>query len=268
VGQVELASADENPLRVIICIAFETHAPLQKIKDFKARIFECPNVRHSVEVYGTFDFMFEAAVPDLAFYHQKLDALTDPLHMLAARVETNFICSRNVKNPPRRRQLEEPKQVEIWVPCCDGRRKILAHDITAITAERDYVRIHLDGSNCLFHCTIKEMLKRLGSEEFVQIHRSVIVRCVLVERLLHEKRRWKVRLVDGSVWPVAKSHERELVETFAGVQKETGMKNREVSTQPPSFLLAFGTSSRTAKKKEFAEEKGEHSMANPRKEQN
>jgi DNA-binding LytR/AlgR family response regulator len=237
-GQAMPLTVDDDRLRVILCIAFDRRAPSEKVREFKARISECPNVLHSVEVSGTFDFMFEAAVPDLAYFHEKLEAITDPLQMLAARVETNFVCCRNVKPPPGCRRIEETKQAEIWVPCHDGRRKIFARDITAISAERDYVRIHLDGSDCLYHCTMKEMRGRLNPEEFIQIHRSVIVRRDLVERLLHETRHWKVRLADGSVWPVAKSHEREVVEMCTGIQLQPGATRVSETTQSTASVPA------------------------------
>jgi DNA-binding LytR/AlgR family response regulator len=225
-----------------MCIAFNSHAPSEKVKELKARIVECPNVLHSVEVSGTFDFMFEAAVPDLKFYKERLEEITVFLEALVTRVETNFVCSRNVKPAPGRPEVNSGHS-EIWVPCRDGRRRILTCDITKITAERDYVRIHERGSNCLFYCTIKAMLRRLDPSEFMQIHRSVIVRRELVERLIHEKRHWRVRLVDGSEWPVAKSHEHEVAEAFTGIQNysdatgshETATASGSAPTSP--FLL-------------------------------
>jgi DNA-binding LytR/AlgR family response regulator len=235
-------SADSDRLRVIICIAFDSKAPSEKVRKLKARIVQCPNVLHSIEVSGTFDFMFEAAVPDLRFYKEKLDGIAAPLEELAARIETNFVCSRNVRLAPARPETE-PKQSEIWVPCRDGRRRILTCDISKIIAERDYVRIHAQGTDCLFHCTIKEMLRRLDPNEFVHIHRSVIVRRNVVERLIHENRRWKVRLVDGSEWPVAKSHEHEVVGAFTGIQIHSdaaGIHEAVVVSAPASpgpFLL-------------------------------
>jgi hypothetical protein len=238
VGQAGSLSADKDRLRIIMCVAFAKRAPLQKIKDFKARIIECPNILHTVEVSGTFDFMFEAAVPDLAFFHDRLEEITDLLQMLADRVETNFVCSRNVKPKPGREQVEEATELEIWVPCRDGRRRILARDITVISAERDYVRIHLNGSDCLYHCTLKAMLGRLDPEEFIHIHRSVVVRRDLVERLLHEKRGWKVRLIDGTVWPVAKSHERDVVELFTGIQYQPREAGKIETTEPTSPVPA------------------------------
>jgi DNA-binding LytR/AlgR family response regulator len=243
VGQAAPLSSEADRLRVIMCIAFDKRAPLEKVKEFKTGIVSCPNVLHSVEVSGTFDFMFEAAVPDLAWYHQKLEEIAVPLQTLAARVETNFVCCRKVKPPPGSPPPEECKEAEIWVPYRDGRRRILAGDITAITAERDYVRIHLNGSDCLFHCTLKEMLGRLDPARFIRIHRSVVVRRDLVERLLHEERHWKVRLVDGSVWPVAKSHEREVMEIFTGIQSPSdglpkgGATNTAAAASAANFML-------------------------------
>lgn len=57
-----------DDLRVIVCLAFDHRAAPHEIAACKAAVVNCPSVLHSVELSGTFDFMFEASVPDMAAY--------------------------------------------------------------------------------------------------------------------------------------------------------------------------------------------------------
>ncbi len=69
-----------------------------------------------------------------------------------------------------------------------GRRRLVVgvEEIVAITAERDYTRVHLvDGSEHLVHRTMCRWEEHLPIEIFARIHRSAIVnttRIVRVER--------------------------------------------------------------------------------------
>ncbi len=74
-----------------------------------------------------------------------------------------------------------------------------------VTAEGDYVRVHVDSGSWLVHATMKSTLERLDSHRFVRINRSTIVRIDFIERLTHYYRRWAVRLFDQSEHSIAKS---------------------------------------------------------------
>ena len=59
-------------VRVIMCLTFDRRAPPQEIEAAKVAIIACRSVLHSVELTGTYDFMFEAEVPDMAAYNAQL----------------------------------------------------------------------------------------------------------------------------------------------------------------------------------------------------
>jgi len=60
--------------------------------------------------------------------------------------------------------------------------------------------------SCMLHDTIKRLCEELDSEQFIQLHRSVVVRCDFIERLIHQDRKWIAKLRDGTQQRVAKSH--------------------------------------------------------------
>ena len=214
-GDKDRSGAAEHALRVIICFSFDHRAPVDDLRAFKRRLIESPHVLHSIELSGTFDFIAEMGVPDLEAYHEKMDELAPDLQKLVLRYETSFVCKRFAKKPPKAGAAQAPE--EIWVPTDQGMRRIDMADITMVTAERDYVRIHVaGGATYLLHSTIGGMLEKLNPEAFVRIHRSTILRRDLIEQLLHENRRWTARLVDGSTHRISKSHASQVLQSAIG----------------------------------------------------
>lgn len=188
-----------DDLRVIMCLAFDRRAPTDQISAFKKALIECPMVVHSVEVTGTFDFMIEAALPDIATYNEKLEAIRETLARLVSCYEANFVWKRFVRSPAK-------EEHALWVPCHDGLRRIDCCRIDKVTAEGDYMRVHSGGESWLVHTTMRNMLAKLGEHDFVHVHRSTVVRCDFIERLIHEGCHWTARLNDGTLERIAKSH--------------------------------------------------------------
>jgi two-component system response regulator AlgR len=94
----------------------------------------------------------------------------------------------------------------LWVPCKDGKRRVEIDAIDKVTAEGDYMRIHSGYKSWMVHMTMRQLAEHLGEHEFVYVHRSMLVRCAFIDRLVHEGRHWLARLRDGSVQRIAKSH--------------------------------------------------------------
>jgi len=220
---VENSKSAEHALRVIICFSFDHRAPVDELRTFKRKLIESSFVLHSIELSGTFDFIIEVGVPDLQTYHEKMEELSETLQKLVLRYEASFVCKRFAKPPPGTSVSKPPE--EIWVPCEQGLRRVEAADINMVTAERDYVRIHVAGGSYLLHSTIGGMLDKLGSDSFVRIHRSTIVRRDLIEQLLHENRRWTARLVDGSMHRISKSHASAVLQSSAGRGAPSDIRN-------------------------------------------
>jgi DNA-binding Lrp family transcriptional regulator len=188
----------DGDLRVILCLTFDHRAPGDEVSAFKRCVIDCPSVLHSVELTGPYDFMVEASLRDMAEYNEKLASLVGPLAKLVAKYEACFVCKRYVRS-------EHPDQC-IWVPCPEGAQRVDCSLIDKVTAEGDYMRLHSADQSWLVHSTLRTLLERLDPSMFVQLHRSVVVRCNFIDRLIHHGKRWSALLSDGSRQYIAKSH--------------------------------------------------------------
>lgn len=189
-----------DDLRVIMCVAFDHRADAAAVAAFKKALVACPQVVSCCDLHGTFDFMVEIALPDLRAYNDKLESMRGPLATLVSRYETNFVCNRLV------RVAKPDTERMVWVSCPDGVRRVDCSFVDKVTAEGDYMRVHAGGHSWLVHLTMGDMMDKLGEEDFVQLHRSTIVRSTFIDRLTHEGRLWTARLSDGSTERIARSH--------------------------------------------------------------
>ena len=95
---------------------------------------------------------------------------------------------------------------EFWVPHRSELLRIAADDVQRIDAERDYVRLHLDGAgggsrSYLLLQTIAGLEARLDPARFIRVHRSVILRRDRITGLRHDGLGvWSVEL--GEAEPV------------------------------------------------------------------
>lgn len=193
-------------LRVIMCFRFDPRARPGEIAAFKAALIGCPLIVHSLELSGTYDFIVEAALPDMSSYQDHMRNLAEPLTRLVARHDTNFICKRFV----RRREAER----SIWVPCKHGLQRVDASLVDKIIAEGDYMRIYSRGTSWMVHSTMTSLLKRLSDCNLIRVHRSACVRAGFIERIMHSGRQWSARLNDGSTVRIAESHVGETMEVL------------------------------------------------------
>jgi len=168
----------DDDLRVIMCLAFDHRAPCGEIAAFKRCIIDCPQVLHSVELSGTFDFMLEVSLPNIAAYHAELGMRAEPLAKLVTRYEASFVCKRFVRH--------NQEECAIWVPCHEGVQRLDCALIDKVLAEGDYMQVYSGNQRWLVHSTLKALCAKLDPEEFVRIHRSAVVRRDFVERLLHQ----------------------------------------------------------------------------------
>ena len=88
---------------------------------------------------------------------------------------------------------------EFWVSePRGGLVRLAAADIDRITAERDYMRLHVGRRSWLINHTIGRLEAELDPERFVRIHRSAIVRRDFVTGLRRDEGgRWWACLADG-----------------------------------------------------------------------
>jgi hypothetical protein len=197
-------SVECDELRIILCLEFDAHATPREVSALKAALIESPNTLHSAECTGAFDFLMEVAAPDMAGFNSWLKGFAEPLATLVNRSETSFICKRFI-----RRSKDE---LALWVPCEGGHKRIDSSLVDKVVAEGDYARVHSGQDSWLVHATMHGLLEKLSSRQFIQLHRSIIVRRGFIDRLVHEGRHWMAWLRDGTVERVAKSHAVETLE--------------------------------------------------------
>lgn len=215
-----LRAVVSDEVRVIMCVAFDQRAPVAEIDRFKKCLLDCEQVLHAVESTGTFDLMVEVRVASLAEYNERLGVLRATVGHLIARSEANFICRRFVQHARH--------DEAIWVPCQDGKLRVDHGLIDKVTAEGDYMRLHCGKTSHLIHMTMHAISEALG-EDFVLVHRSMLIRRNFIDRLLHRNFKWIARLNDGSQVKIAKSHVAEVMSRLhiASAKIQEGSSNRE-----------------------------------------
>ena len=187
-----------HDLTVIVCLAFDRKASVEALREFKACIFQCQFVETAMEVSGSYDLIVQARLTSFEQYTAEIDRISGALQKFATRVEANFVG--------RKIDRRHSNGKVLWLPVPDGRKRVSANLVDKIVAQGDYMEVHVGDWSCLVHDTIKHLCEDLDSEQFIQLHRSVVVRCDFIERLLHQNRRWIAKLRDGTQQRVAKSH--------------------------------------------------------------
>ena len=105
---------------------------------------------------------------------------------------------------------------EFWVPDHSGLVRIAATDIHRVTAERDYMRLHVGSRSWLIHRTIGKLEEDLDPALFIRVHRSVILRRDTIIGLYRDEAgHWTARLADGAEQRVGRSYVDD-VKRFAG----------------------------------------------------
>jgi two-component system response regulator AlgR len=94
---------------------------------------------------------------------------------------------------------EEPAHLEeFWVSEARGLVRLAATEIDRISAERDYMRLHVGRRSWLINDSMARLEEALDPAHFVRLHRSSIVRRDFVTGLRRdESGRWYARLGDG-----------------------------------------------------------------------
>lgn len=92
-----------------------------------------------------------------------------------------------------------PYVEEFWVSEARGLVRLSAADVDRVSAERDYMRLHVGKRSWLINHTIGKLEEELDPKRFVRLHRSAIVRRDFVTGLRRDEGgRWWVRLADDS----------------------------------------------------------------------
>ncbi|HEU0134862.1 MAG TPA: LytTR family DNA-binding domain-containing protein [Allosphingosinicella sp.] len=91
-----------------------------------------------------------------------------------------------------------PHVEEFWVSEARGLVRLSAAEVDRVSAERDYMRLHVGKRSWLINHTIGKLEQELDPARFVRLHRSAIVRRDFVTGLRRDEGgRWWARLADG-----------------------------------------------------------------------
>jgi two-component system response regulator AlgR len=105
---------------------------------------------------------------------------------------------------------------EFWASDLSGLVRIAAQDVDRVSAERDYMRLHVGRRSWLIHHSMAALEEGLNPELFVRLHRSAIVRKDFITGFTrNQSGRWIARLGDGTEQPVGRLYS-DRVRAFAG----------------------------------------------------
>jgi two-component system, LytTR family, response regulator AlgR len=105
---------------------------------------------------------------------------------------------------------------EFWASDLSGLVRIAARDVDRVSAERDYMRLHVGRRSWLIHHSMAALEEGLNPELFVRLHRSAIVRKdFIVGFSRNASGRWTARLADGTEQPVGRLYS-DRVRAIAG----------------------------------------------------
>lgn len=183
--------------------------------------------------------VFVTAYPQFAanaFDTGAIDFLTKPIRL--SRVETAVARVRDAleQRDARARLRELAEQLEalraqhspgrmpshLWVQKRGQMVRLDLAEIDRISAEGEYVRIHVPGDSFLHRSTIGAMAERLGAEDFIRIHRSAIVARARIAGIRRRRTGgYEVETKDGATLPVGRLY-RGAVRSIVEKDKEPG----------------------------------------------
>jgi two-component system, LytTR family, response regulator AlgR len=105
---------------------------------------------------------------------------------------------------------------EFWASDLSGLVRIAAQDVDRVSAERDYMRLHVGRRSWLIHHSMAALEEGLNPDLFVRLHRSAIVRKDFISGFTrNQSGRWIARLADGTEQPVGRLYS-DQVRVIAG----------------------------------------------------
>ncbi len=134
------------------------------------------------------------------------------LERALARART-YLAARTADAPPlpTSQNLEE-----FWASDMSGLVRIATRDIDRVSAERDYMRLHVGTRSWLIHHSMNAMEDGLDPARFIRLHRSAIVRRDFIAGFARNASgRWIARLADASEQPVGRLYS-DAVREMAG----------------------------------------------------
>ncbi len=152
-----------------------------------------------------------------AFEVEAVDYLmkpVDPLRLQRALDRARLHVDGRTAPPAAART--SPWLEEFWASDLSGLVRIAAQDVDGVSAERDYMRLHVGRRSWLIHHSMTALEEGLSPELFVRLHRSAIVRKDFIAGFTRNPSgRWLARLADGIEQPVGRLYS-DRVRAIAG----------------------------------------------------
>jgi len=105
---------------------------------------------------------------------------------------------------------------EFWASDLSGLVRIATRDIDRVSAERDYMRLHVGQRSWLIHHSMNALEEGLDPASFIRLHRSALVRRDFIAGFSRNASgRWIARLGDGEEQPVGRLYS-DAVREIAG----------------------------------------------------
>ena len=133
-----------------------------------------------------------------------LDQARSDLEARRAGERLAFLQARLAELESRALAASDPG---LWVQIGSEKRRLTLTDIRWLEAERDYVRVHMNGHAHLVNAMLGDMEKALDEDAFLRVHRSAIVRKDKVRAVLRGRFSTPVlELDDGHRLPVGRKY--------------------------------------------------------------
>ena len=138
-----------------------------------AVVFVTAAEHHAVEA-------FELRASDYVVKPVSADRLESALDQARSDVEARRAGERLFFLQARLAELESralaASDLGLWVQVGSERRRLPLGEIRWVEADRNYVRVHMNGQAHLVNALLGDMESRLDAEAFLRVHRSAIVR--------------------------------------------------------------------------------------------
>lgn len=133
-----------------------------------------------------------------------LDQARSDLEARRAGARLAFLQARLAELESRALAASDPG---LWVQIGSEKRRLALTEIRWLEAERDFVRVHMNGRTHLVSAMLGEMEKALDAQAFLRVHRSAIVRKDKVRAVLRGRFSAPVlELDDGHRLPVGRKY--------------------------------------------------------------
>ena len=155
---------------------------------------------------------FEVAAVDYVMKPVDQDRLVTAIDRAKAAIENRD----EETDAPASSEEKSPWLEEFWASDLSGLVRIAARDIERVTAERDYMRLHVGQRSWLIHHSMTALEEGLDPKMFVRLHRSAMVRRDFIAGFSRNASgRWVARLADGTEQPVGRLYSEKVREIAA-----------------------------------------------------